>query len=200
MIDMQKVIFLDIDGVMNSELFYRARHKKRWLDINTYYWWIKSKVKYVLNGFKYKPVSLVGYVIPEKHKTFKYKFNRLKEETDPLLWKWLVELTEETNSKICISSCWKHHFGYKNDEWWKKAFTSLGFKDDVFVGITGDRRTLRGTEIKEWIDSHNVEDYVIIDDDSDMLPDQMLHFFKTDNYVGLTPTILYKIKNYLTKK
>ena len=193
-----KVIFLDIDGVLNSELFYRSRHKKRFL-INFYYS-IKSKIKFVFNGFKYKSISLANYVIPEKHKTFKYLFNRLKKETDPIKWKWLIELVNETDSKICISSCWKHHFGYKNENWWQKSFELLGFKDDVFVGITGDRKTLRGTEIQDWVNSHNVNDYVIIDDDNDMLPEQMNRLFLVDNYCGLTPNTCYKIKKYFKAK
>jgi hypothetical protein len=41
--------------------------------------------------------------------------------------------------------------------------------------------------------------YVIIDDDSDMLLHQAEHFFLTDNYSGLTPNTCYKIKRYLTK-
>jgi len=43
-----KVIFLDIDGVMNSQLFYERRHKRRWLRPITYYYKITSKIKYVL--------------------------------------------------------------------------------------------------------------------------------------------------------
>ena len=141
------VIFLDIDGVLNSELFYRERHKK--LNSSTYFWWIKSKVKWIFNGFKYKPVSLANYKPSKRSQTFQYKFNRLKEETDLIKWKWIIELTKETDSKICISSCWKHHFGYKNEEWWKKAFILLGFEEGVFVGITGDRKRLRGEEIED---------------------------------------------------
>jgi hypothetical protein len=35
---------------------------------------------------------------------------------------------------------------------WNDALIKLGFNDGIFVGITGNRRTLRGTEIKEWLD------------------------------------------------
>lgn len=196
-----KVIFLDIDGVLNSELFYRERHKKRWFKLSTYTWWVKSKTMYVLHGFKYKPVSLVGYEIPQKHKEFKYLFKRLQTETDPFKWKLLVELVNETDCNICVSSVWKHHFGFKNSDWWMQAFSLLGFKDSVFVGITGDRRTDRGQEIKEWMDAHQpIEKYAIIDDDSDMLPEQMGSFFQTDNYAGLTPTTCYRIKRHFNKQ
>ena len=191
-----KVIFLDIDGVMNSELFYRARHKKRWFKARTYYWWILSKIKYILNGFKYKYVSLANYKVPESHKKFKYLFNRLKRGTDPLQWRWLSELCNENDYKICISSIWKRHFYDIND--WDKSLTKLGFKEGTFVGITGHRRTERGTEIQEWIDKiGTVEAYAIIDDDSDMLESQLKSFFKTDAYCGLSPNICYQIKRHL---
>jgi len=199
-----KIIFLDIDGVMNSQLFYERRHKRRWLRPITYWWIFKSKVKYVLNGFKYKSISLANYKMPKNYKKFEYLFNRLKEETESLKWKWLSELCNKENYKICISSVWKRHFN--NDEEWNKALVLLGFNPDVFVGITGVRRTERGTEIKEWMDdvisTHNqtIEKYAIIDDDSDMLPDQMTSFFKTDGYCGLSPSVLYRIKRHFNNE
>ncbi len=191
-----KVIFLDIDGVMNSQLFYERRYKRRWFEPITYWYIIKSKIKYVLNGFKHKGISLADYKIPESHNTFEYKFGRLKSETDPLKWKWLIELCENTNAKICISSVWKNHFNKSSD--WGKALELFGFSDDVFVGITA-RRTERGQEIKEWIDLNDVEKYAIIDDDSDMLPEQMSSFFVTDGYCGLSPNVIYRVERHLNK-
>jgi len=58
-----KVIFLDIDGVMNSNLFYHKRYKKRWLRLETYKWFIISKMRYVFNGFKHKSINLSNYKI-----------------------------------------------------------------------------------------------------------------------------------------
>jgi len=193
---MIKVIFLDIDGVMNSELFYRARHKRRWLKPRTYYWKIISKVKWIFNGFKDKPTSFADYKPPKNHETFEYKFKRLKEETDPLKWKWLSEMCNEKGYNICISSVWKNHFKDPND--WDKALRKLGFKHGIFAGITGTRRTLRGTEIQEWIEEAQiVEDYAILDDDSDMLESQLKRFYLIDPYYGLTPNHIYRIKRHL---
>jgi hypothetical protein len=68
----------------------------------------------------------------------------------------------------------------------------------------------RGTEISKWIHDNSEKwfgipyydfyRYVIVDDDSDMLLNQADHFFKTDGYMGLTPTTCYKIRRYLTHK
>lgn len=193
-----KVIFLDIDGVMNSTVFYEQRYKKRWFKFDTYKWLVKSKLRYVFNGFKHKAISLSNYKIDPSHYKFNYKFKRLKEETDKQKWMWLSEFCNKNDYKICISSVWKNHFKETSD--WNKSLIKLGFKDDIFVGITGSRRTLRGTEIKEWVDKHDVEKYAIFDDDSDMLPEQLnTCYFQVDGYYGLTPNHLYRIDLYFNK-
>jgi len=193
-----KVIFLDIDGVMNSQLFYEKRHKRRWFKPITYYYIIKSKIKYVFNGFKHKGVSLVNYKPSKKSKTFEYKFKRLQNETDPEKWEWLIELCENTGAKICISSVWKNHF--RKSESWDKSLDLLGFPKNTYAGRTQDRRTLRGDEIKEWMENQDesIENYAIIDDDSDMLPEQMDCFFHVDGYYGISPNTTYRIERHFS--
>jgi hypothetical protein len=193
------VIFLDIDGVMNSEMFYRERHKKRWFKLQTYIWWIVSKIKYIFNGFKHKSYSLANYKINPKHYEFDYVFKRLKKETDKLKWKWLSEFCNKNDYKICISSVWKNNFKEINE--WNDALIKLGFNDGIFIGITGNRQTLRGTEIKEWVNNHkDTKNYVILDDDNDMLPEQLFTcYFQVDNWYGLTPNHLYRINKYFLK-
>ena len=39
----------------------------------------------------------------------------------------------------------------------------------------------RGHEIQQWINDHNIVNYVIIDDDNDMLPSQRGNFVRTAN-------------------
>ena len=195
---MANIIFLDIDGVMNSELLAIERLKQRWYNPTTYWWKIKKWIKWVFNGFKFKSYSLANHKTPKNFWDFNRRFKDLKRSTCPLKWNWLVELCKETNSKICISSTWKHSFKNPLIEW-EQALTKLGFPEHTFVGITGDRRTLRGTEIKEWLEDVSYDNYIIIDDDADMLLEQADHFFQTDPYIGLTPTICYKIKCFLEK-
>jgi len=192
-----KVIFLDIDGVMNSNVFYEKRYSQRWLKPITYWHFIIGKIKFIFNGFKNKGINFSNYKYPKKHDTFKYLFARLNEETDPQKWKWLSEICNLNDYKICITSVWKRHFKNLND--WRDALVKLGFNDDIFVGITGKRRELRGTEIMEWISMAEasykeiIEQYIILDDDDDMLPEQLPNFFHVDGYYGLTPNITYRI-------
>ena len=198
-----KVIFLDIDGVMNSTVFYKERHRRRWRNPIT--WWNELKYRFrKLFGIQSKGISLADYKAPKKSFTFNYQFERLLEETCPQKWEWLSEWCNETNTKICISSTWKHHFGTEGyvstPEKWADALSELGFKEGTFVGITGDRRTLRGEEIQDWLDKHpEVTDYAILDDDSDMLPEQFVKFHHSDPWFGLTPNHLYRIDRQFQK-
>lgn len=193
-----KVIFLDIDGVMNSSILFEKRYRRRWLKPITY-WWGFKRIFRKLFGIEPKSISLKDYKTPDYFYTFKYQFKHLKEETCKEKWKWLSEFCNENDVKICISSVWKHNFGTRGyvstPEKWEDALQLLGFKEGTYVGITGDRRSLRGQEIKEWLDDHNeVVDYVILDDDSDMLPEQFTKFHHCDPWFGMSPNHLYRIK------
>ena len=191
------ILFLDIDGVMNCEIFYRERHRRRKLTISYWLWQILSKVKWLLNGCKYKSYHLSEYKENPKRKTFKYRFNRFSEETCKVRRSWLKELCNENNYHIVISSCWRTTF---TTEEWDKAFNAFGFDWETVIGTTETRHTLRGDEIKDWIEKYGCANYVIIDDDSDMREDQKEHFFWCDHYSGLTPTTCYKIKRFLNNE
>lgn len=106
--------------------------------------------------------------------------------------------------KICISSVWRNHFGTKDKcepIWWDRALTDLGFKEGTFAGVTGKRESCRGQEIQTWLDGRtDIENYAIIDDDSDILEHQFDHFFHCDGWFGLTPNHLYRIKRHFDNK
>jgi hypothetical protein len=196
------IIFLDIDGVMNSEVFYRERHKRRQLNPLNHLWKIKRFLKKL---FKIKPngVSFANYKPPKDYHTFDYQFNRLKEETCPTKWKWLSQFCNETNTKICISSVWRNHFGTEDEvkiDWWNDALIKLGFNSDIFIGITMNDGSCRGEEIQDFLDKHPHSDYAILDDDSDMLEHQFDKFHHCDPYFGMSPNHLYRIQRQFEKK
>jgi len=62
------------------------------------------------------------------------------------------------------------------------------------VGTTGKWDDCRGREIQNWLDAHpEVERFVIVDDDSDMLENQLPFFVQTEGSVGLTSYDVEKI-------
>ena len=99
----------------------------------------------------------------------------------------LKKIVDATNAKIVISSSWREldlvstksrilvNNNNKILNW---------FKDNIYdiTPIAG----YRGEEIQRWIDSHDIENYVILDDDSDMLDSQWQHFIQTNYEFGIT--------------
>lgn len=156
-----RIIFLDIDGVLNCEIFYSNLMIK------------------------------------------KGRISAPEDNICPIRVGWLNELCAEIGAKVVISSSWKH----SGLDYCKEVLKKCGATFDI-IDITpnlGKNYTVRGNEILAWIKNndkllginyYDYYDYVIIDDDSDMLYQQRHNFFQTDNYSGLTPTICYKIGRF----
>lgn len=97
----------------------------------------------------------------------------------------LEYVIRETGAKIVISSTWRFSGLSVMQSMWKDR----GLPGEV-IDVTPDCARMgeggiwqskeRGYEIKEWLDhSPEVESYVIIDDDSDMLVEQQPFFVQT---------------------
>jgi len=132
-----KVIFLDIDGVLN--------------------------------------------VIPKSHDDFGGTFHEDFVEN-------LRQIIDETGAKIVISSSWR----FSGLEWMQKMWQFRNLPGDVIDVTTAfaDKKlnlnywdVVRGHEIKVWLDAHtDIENYVILDDDLDMLDEQMNNYVQcSDN-------------------
>ncbi len=143
---MFKLIFLDIDGVLNSHRFWDTVGKYR------------SKID-------------------------------METELDPISSNVLKEIVEETDAKIIISSTWR--FSYY--DFLVEYLSSYNIK---VIGKTGRGCVdcVRGNEILSWIKAnekvigehyYNYKNYVILDDDSDMLYWQKDNFVHIDNKIGL---------------
>lgn len=164
-----KIIFLDFDGVLNHEQFYVKRHA---------------------DDFK-------GY---GEHPVCEFDFNSVKV---------LNHIIEETGAKVVVSSTWRLGRSVKELQ---DILDSVGFKGEV-IGKTPNLRNggdyiLRGNEILKWIrdnkevikeDYHEFENYVIFDDDSDMLYWQKDNFLLVDRFVGLTYHVAYKAIRILNR-
>jgi hypothetical protein len=177
--DKQPIIFLDIDGVFNCQLFYRSKQ------FNDY----KDAKKQLRKDVKAKKIESLYY----------YASQICKERVE-----WFNQLCVELNASIVISSTWRSN---KTVEELQEIFDYCGGTFKI-ISKTPHTGYERGTEISKWLkeniklETHGCHyfdfyNYVIIDDDSDMLLNQRFNFFQTDNYSGLTPTICYKIKRFI---
>lgn len=166
------IIFLDIDGVFNCQLFYtesqRIRKKLR-----------KDVKAGVIDGDNYYKESLCSIRIG-----------------------WFNELCKSVDAKVVISSTWRHGKTISElQSILNNSGASFEIIDITpclrFEGsVRGNEiKAWIDTNIEK---PYNFKSYVIIDDDSDILYWQRNNFFQTDNYSGLTPTICYKIKAFFT--
>lgn len=143
-----KIIFLDIDGPLNTERFMIERYEKFQTQINQ----------------------------KDGHNLF-----------DPICVDNLKKIINATEAKIVISSTWR----YDGLEEMKKIWAGRNLPGEV-IDITPYSHEIRasgiitnvdrrGVEIKHWLDKNkniDIESYVIIDDDSDMLSEQLSNFVK----------------------
>lgn len=125
----------------------------------------------------------------------------------------IAKLAEETQAQIVISSVWRkkrnivkyfqeifwdfcllssHYFEWKSDEQYQHVIGRTPY--NYYMGI-------RGKEIEYWLTAYEgyVNNYVIIDDDSDMLPHQMEHFVKINGNNAFTEEDYLKCLEILTR-
>lgn len=152
-----KVIFLDIDGVLNSDRSIFALPMRE--------------------------------IFPGE-----YRLNYLLSKADPVAIAILNKIIKETGAKIVVSSANRKVLGFDGV---KQALLLMGVEGEV-IGVTGTTGGNRGTEIQEWLDNNEVEAYVIIDDSSDMLEEQMQNFVRVDPSCGLAFPDMRKAIHILT--
>jgi len=152
-----KVLFLDFDGVLNSHqsnnFWHHNRDQDKW-ENELYKDWQGTLREYIAQEFC--PIAL----------------NNVQE---------LVRTVPDL--KIVVSSTWR--LG-ETVETLKKILAPAKLVSDAVIDVTPAFRwraggeTTRGHEIQDWLDRHpEVTNYVIIDDDSDMLDSQKDHFVHT---------------------
>ncbi|HET7674762.1 MAG TPA: HAD domain-containing protein [Gammaproteobacteria bacterium] len=116
----------------------------------------------------------------------------------PRLLARLRNLVNETGAKIVICSTWR--LGRKPADF-HTLFTLRGWAlaEDTIIGCTPRLPGIRGDEIAAWIEAENFDGpYVIIDDGSDMLPDQPL--VQVDPRIGLSQGNCHDAKAFLVAR
>ena len=112
----------------------------------------------------------------------------LADHIDPAAVARLNTIVQRTGAKVVESSTRRMGSLF---ELLVERLKELGFSGEV-IGKTGDRKCdecLRGNEILAWVksfvqDYYNFNQYVIIDDDTDMLYCQRDNFVKTSSTTG----------------
>ncbi len=154
------VIFLDIDGVVNT------------FQISTEPFNIKGEVK--RDGFYYLLCNESSGCVSNRQSIM-----------------WLNKLCKDTNSHIVISSSWRSSNNV--DEC---LYNSGLLKDIKILGSTPmiySKENIRGVEIDVYLKEHpEINNYIILDDDNDFLPEQQEHLVQTSTNVGFTMNDYYK--------
>jgi len=165
-----KIIFLDFDGVLNCEDWYRRQFEETKNDLE-------------LSEYPYS-------------------------EFDPEIIQRLNHIINETGAKVVVSSTWRHG---RSVEELQNILSRVGFTGEVIdktkhLDAINGYSLPRGCEIEHWleqkgqfqrinwsvkeqlkfIEKATVKNYIILDDDSDMLYNQREHFISTSGYYGLT--------------
>ena len=168
-----KIIFLDMDGVMNS------------VQSSTFYYDFMGEKS---NWFK--------IYLPEENDDF----GIYHSEICPMaLSNMRYLLKQYPDIKIVISSTWRRG---RSVEYFNKLFKYLKMIDkDLVIDKTPIMSGHdRGEEIDDWLERNkklNIENFVILDDDSDMA--MFLgtdHFVQTDNKIGFDYIAMQKVDKF----
>ncbi|MDO8515850.1 MAG: HAD domain-containing protein [bacterium] len=95
------------------------------------------------------------------------------------------DVVERSGAVIVISSMWR-----KSDAWREtigNCFNKTGWENPPIIDRTPELTGPRGAEIKDWLENHPTENFVILDDTPDMLAEQLLHFVQCNFETGLMP-------------
>lgn len=184
------LIFLDLDGVYNSDLFYKEKFGE------IIYKSSKKPIHRVVTDFlrkRYKKKEIT-------------KYDYYEQNMCPKVMTLINELCIETNSCVVISASMRN--GHDLEEI-RDIFKHCGATFTI-IDKTPYTGYERGTEISKWLKDNSLEwfgqqyydfhRYIIFDDDEDFLINQLSNFFKVDNYCGLTPTVVNNARKFLTHK
>jgi len=165
---MDKIIFLDIDGVLNCiETFIQT------------------------NGFRKAYINFY-----KNNYNIDYLFQEQMLEIDFKKVMVLKEIIEKTNAKIVVTSAWRLLRTYPLIE---EKLIEIGLP---IIGVT-KRLKNRGEEILDYINEHEIKEYIIIDDEifDDFTEELKYNLVQTNFYnEGLTEEHIYDVYEKLGLK
>lgn len=152
-----KIIFLDIDGVINSERSF-------------------------IGG-----INRIDRCEPEMEADYSYAQRLALLTVDPIACAIVNKILINVDAHIVLTSTHRNYFNEPNKlEDIQTYLTTLGILGERCIGFTENSGKKRGYEIRDWLLAHpEVSHYVILDDNDDMLPGQMDNFVHVDSAIGL---------------
>lgn len=109
----------------------------------------------------------------------------LMRTLDPVGLAMIRRLCSMFDMKVVISSTWRR----EGHDFVRSCFCAAGYPDliplDSRIWCTDTKGKTRGDEIERYILDHDVDKYLIIDDDSDFYEYQKKFHIKTDGLNGL---------------
>lgn len=167
-----KVLFLDIDGVLNSETYAKRYHEEH-LGEKGYHIWVDPHAVELVRGLC--EVEHVKIILSSSWRSYDLKstIEHLTEyrHLKPLL-RYIIGVTVSM-----MSRCRGEEIRRTIEDW--------------------DRLVDSGLIDKRYRDRGVLFQYAIVDDDSDMTNEQRPHFVQTDWSVGITEIEIERIKDIL---
>lgn len=100
---------------------------------------------------------------------------------DPVALERVNRVVEATGCVVVISSCARIGQTTGHIQRWLRRY---GYRHRI-IGFTPGGGGFRGPQIQEWLETHRPETYAILDDSSDMLPEQMERLVQVNGQVGV---------------
>ena len=171
----EKILFLDMDGVLNSNFLIR---------------------RYIHN------CEMHGMTDDEIRNKYFKEFDHCTELIFPELAKNLNKICDETNCYIVWSSSWRRLSKYKNIENAQQMFNKRNLPGFRLISYTPQRMSAisRACNIKDWIETYGkkVKKFAILDDRTDAKYNtKRCHYFQTSVEDGLTEKIANNVINWL---
>ena len=109
---------------------------------------------------------------------------------------WVSEACQKFGYDIVVTSTWRLNNNYK------ECLINGGLRSGIeILGCTPSfNNQSRGAEIKAYINEHpEINYYVIVDDEADILPEQCGHFIMTDGDTGFNLSEFKKFEQIFLK-
>ena len=169
-----KVVFLDIDGVMNNYNYAMG---------------IKNNIEILKNNPK-SGMSMINKLYPHVGDSYDYY--------DPSCVDVFNTIMEKTDANVVVSSAWRlmHSLDDLRDHFERN---NMKCKDRV-IDVTPDLGCHRGLEIDQWLVDHPEVTHFVIIDDGDQMKPHMSHLVLTDFSSGLEDYHLERIFKLLDEE